>query len=99
MEGCNMCTKGKCSNYCTTAKIGFWLIIVGAVNWGLVGLGGFIGTNLNVVNLVFGRVMWLEYVVYLLVGIAAIAMLIGCKCKKCRSCCHDMDKGITGGSS
>ena len=30
------------------------LVIVGALNWGLVGLGGFLGGNWNLVNLIFG---------------------------------------------
>jgi uncharacterized protein len=98
MEGCNMCAKGKCSNYCTCAKIGFWLVVIGAINWGLVGLGGLVGgRNWNVVNLVLGSITWLEYVIYLVVGLAAIGMLVGCRCKKCKSCNHDKG-GDAGGS-
>lgn len=50
------------------------LVIVGALNWGLVGLGEFAGSNLNVVNLLLGGVAGgtLEAVVYLLVGLAGL---------------------------
>jgi uncharacterized membrane protein YuzA (DUF378 family) len=48
------------------------LVIVGAINWGLVGVGSFLGTNLNVVDLVFGSILALEAFVYLLVGLAGL---------------------------
>ncbi|MGC9309873.1 MAG: DUF378 domain-containing protein [Candidatus Nanoarchaeia archaeon] len=46
------------------------LVIVGALNWGLVGIGGW-----NLVNLIFGSVAWLEQVVYILVGLSGIWMI------------------------
>lgn len=52
-------------------KLAFILVVVGALNWGLVGIGNFMGTNLNLVNLLFGAWPIIENVVYLLVGIAA----------------------------
>ncbi len=58
------------------------LVIVGGLNWGLVGLGSFLGMNLNVVNLILGSIPTLENVVYLLVGASAVAsavMLSSCK--------------------
>lgn len=53
------------------------LIIVGAVNWGLVGLGIVSGTGrntYNVVNLLTGGIAGgqLEAVIYLLVGISGL---------------------------
>jgi uncharacterized membrane protein YuzA (DUF378 family) len=51
------------------------LVIIGAVNWGLVGLGGFLGMNLNVVNLVLGSIAWLENIVYVIVGLAGLYKL------------------------
>ncbi len=48
------------------------LVIVGALNWGLVGLGGFAGTDLNLVNMVLGSVPAAENLVYLLVGLAGL---------------------------
>lgn len=55
--------------------IAVWLVIIGGLNWGLVGIGMLAGTNLNVVNLIFGSISWLEAVVYLLVGLAALMKL------------------------
>lgn len=52
------------------------LAIVGAINWGLVGVGYFVGTNLNLVNLALGSIPVLENIVYILVGIAGILLLI-----------------------
>ncbi|MCB9809547.1 DUF378 domain-containing protein [Candidatus Peribacteria bacterium] len=58
------------------------LVLVGALNWGLVGLGSFFGGNWNVVNLIFGSVPVLESIIYLLVGIAGVLMLTSCgSCK------------------
>lgn len=50
------------------------LVILGAVNWGLVGLGEFAAENLNLVNLLLGGVAGgqLEAALYLLVGIAGL---------------------------
>lgn len=61
------------------------LVIVGGVNWGLVGLGMLLDTEggWNVVNMIFGSIPVLEGVVYVLVGVAAIMMIFGCKCGKC----------------
>jgi uncharacterized membrane protein YuzA (DUF378 family) len=48
------------------------LVIIGGINWGLVGIGGFAGTNLNLVNLLFGSMPQLEWIVYIVVGLAAL---------------------------
>jgi uncharacterized membrane protein YuzA (DUF378 family) len=51
------------------------LVIVGALNWGLVGLGLFVTGDVmawNLVNIIFGSVAWLEALIYLLVGLAGI---------------------------
>ncbi|MFH1325518.1 MAG: DUF378 domain-containing protein [archaeon] len=50
--------------------VAFVLVIVGGVNWGLVGL-----LNMNVVNLLLGSVSILEKIVYDLVGLSALWML------------------------
>ncbi len=49
------------------------LVFVGALNWGLVGLGMLLGNNLNLVNLLFGQWPTVEAIVYLLVGVAGLA--------------------------
>lgn len=59
------------------------LTVVGAINWGLVGLGGFMGSNLNLVNLIFGSVPTVEWIVYLLVGVSGILVLWAHATKKC----------------
>lgn len=46
------------------------LVIVGALNWGLVGL-----LDLNVVNMVLGSMAGLEKIVYILVGLSGVLML------------------------
>ncbi|MCX6752979.1 MAG: DUF378 domain-containing protein [Candidatus Nomurabacteria bacterium] len=63
------------------------LVIVGGVNWGLVGVGMFMGSNLNLVNMIFGSMPKLEAIVYVLVGAAAVMSIFGCKCKKCGEAC------------
>ncbi len=57
-------------------NISYILVIIGALNWGLVAIGGFVGTNLNVVNLLLGSWPMVEWIVYLLVGIAGVYMLV-----------------------
>ena len=59
------------------------LVVVGALNWGLVGIGGFAGMNLNVVNLIFGSLPTLEWIVYLLVGLSGILVGWAHVTKKC----------------
>lgn len=65
-------------------KIAWWLVIIGALNWGLVGLGGlFFGGPIDLVQLILGSGA-VAHIVYLLVGISAVTMLAGkCGCKSC----------------
>lgn len=65
--------------------VSFVLVIVGALNWGLVGLGSFMGRDWNVVHLVLGQWMTLENLVYVLVGLAAISLIATHK-QDCRYC-------------
>jgi len=46
------------------------LVIIGGLNWGLVGAGEW-----DLVQIIFGSVAWLAKVVYILVGLAALYML------------------------
>ena len=48
-------------------KIACALVIIGALNWGLVGF-----FNLDIVALLFGVGSWLSRIVYDIVGLAAI---------------------------
>ena len=67
--------------------VAFILLIVGGINWGLIGLGGFLGSNWNVVGMIFGSLPAVEGLVYLLVGLAAVYELVKHKgiCKQCTS--------------
>ena len=58
------------------------LLIVGGLNWGLVGL-----FNFDLVQVLFGHVPALAKIVYSLVGIAAVySIWTACKCSKgCKS--------------
>ena len=51
---------------------GMWTVIIAGLIWGLVGLGYFFGTNLNVINLIFGSWPAVESIVYIIVGICAV---------------------------
>lgn len=56
--------------------IAWWLVIIGAVNWLLVGLGGFMGgANYNIVNLLLGAWPTVEWLVYVLVGLSGLWLL------------------------
>ena len=46
------------------------LVIIGAINWGLIGL-----FRLDLVSLLFGNMTWLSRVVYTLVGISGMDLL------------------------
>ncbi len=61
------------------------LVVVGGVNWGLIGLGGFLGGDWNVVNMILGSWPAVEWAVYVLVGLSAVVMLFTHKstCKEC----------------
>ena len=50
----------------------FILVMIGALNWGLIGLGGFMGSNWNVVNMILGSWPTIEWIVYILVGLSAL---------------------------
>ena len=55
----------------------FVLVVVGGLNWGLVGLFG-----LDLVALIFGSVPLLQQVVYILVGLSALYMVYYAATKK-----------------
>lgn len=53
--------------------IGHWLLIIGGLNWGLVGLGWLMGgADWNVVHMILGTWMNVEALVYVLVGLSAL---------------------------
>jgi len=81
---CGCCGKGHMCGTSLTIKT---LVIIGGVNWGLVGIGMLMDSNLNVVNMLLGSMPTVEAVVYIVVGIAAVMKIFGCKCKTCRGVC------------
>lgn len=62
----------------TLKEIAFAVVLIGAVNWGLIGLSGLLKPfrNLNLVNLVFGNHPIVEFAVYILVGISGLYLLL-----------------------
>lgn len=51
-------------------KIALWLLIIGGLNWGLVGLFEF-----DLVAAIFGPLSLLSRIVYILVGLSAIWLI------------------------
>lgn len=70
------------------------LIIVGALNWGLIGLFGF-----DLVARIFGDMSVISRIIYVLVGISAVVDIATHK-KSCKACCGKSCgdcKGCEGG--
>lgn len=65
--------------------VAFLLLAIGGLNWGLVGLGGFMSADWNVVNMILGNWPRVEWLVYILVGLSAVWIAVGHKsdCKMC----------------
>lgn len=76
-----------CHGKCVLAKIAWILVVVGALNWGVVGVGNLLGHYMS-----WNLVTWLvaswskigAAVVYVLVGLSALVSIFGCPCKKCK---------------
>lgn len=68
----------------------FTLVIVGALNWGLIGI-----LNINLVNLLFGEYPSFEKAIYLLVGVSAIAEVI-MHTTSCKWCAVEQQKSKKG---
>jgi hypothetical protein len=58
--------------------IAYILVVIGALNWLLVGLNSFsvVSYDWDLVALIFGGVAWLAAIVYILVGLAGLWVLI-----------------------
>ncbi|MCD8016146.1 MAG: DUF378 domain-containing protein [Lachnospiraceae bacterium] len=46
------------------------LVIIGAVNWGLIGF-----FRLDLVNLIFGNMTWISRIIYAIVGLSGLYLL------------------------
>lgn len=64
----------------------FCLVVIGGLNWGLIGLGGFMMADWNVVHMILGALPpQVEWIVYILVGLSALHLMFTHK-KDCRMC-------------
>lgn len=62
--------------------VAYYLVIIGALNWGLVAL-----FNFNLVSYAFASMQAIERLVYLLVGISALIVLVTrCRCNRTCDC-------------
>lgn len=60
------------------------LVAIGGLNWLLMGLGGLIGRDLNVLHMILGGLPILEYIVYILAGASIVFYAaMGAKAKDC----------------
>lgn len=57
--------------------IAWILVIIGGLNWGLVGV-----FNFNLVDAIFGSVQVIADIIYILVGIAALYLIVMVAAKK-----------------
>ncbi|MEN9557984.1 MAG: hypothetical protein RL141_353 [Candidatus Parcubacteria bacterium] len=68
--------------YCGLHKVSWVLLVIGGLNWGLVGAFRF-----NLVEQLLGSWPMVVRIVYILVGLAALSMLACAKCcGKCEKC-------------
>ena len=65
--------------------IAFILLVIGGLNWGLIGIGGFAGANWDVLGMLLSSVPTVLWIVYILVGISAVWLGVTHKgdCKTC----------------
>lgn len=64
--------------------VAFTLVVVGAINWGLVG-----AAHVNLVDMILGTGTLAAKIVYMLVGLSGVFMLISmgkCMCTSCKKC-------------
>ncbi len=81
---------------CAVSIVTKVLLIVGGLNWGLVGVAMLMdkAESWNVVSMLLGSMPTVEAVVYVLVGVAALVSIFGCKCRKCTGgVCKDCAPG------
>jgi uncharacterized membrane protein YuzA (DUF378 family) len=61
------------------------LVIIGGLNWLLIGLGGFFGGNWDVVALLLGSWPVVQWLVYIVIGLSAVYELFTHR-KNCKTC-------------
>jgi len=52
-------------------KITFILVLIGAINWGLIGLG-----NFDIINFAFSSVPFVQRIFYILFGMAGLNIIL-----------------------
>lgn len=65
-------------NATTVGKVAWILVLVGALNWGLIGLGSFLKFDGNIIELLLGSMPTVVNVVYVLVGLSAVYKATKC---------------------
>lgn len=78
-----------CKGMCGLSKLAWVLVIVGALNWGIVGVSTLVGSPFNLVTVLVGAWPMVEAIVYVLVGLSALLKVFGCPCKKCKESCAE----------
>ena len=68
----------KCGHMCPVHKVAGVLLIIGGLNWGLMG-----AFNYNLVHTVFSAAPVIEQIIYVLVGLSAVSMLFVGACRPC----------------
>ena len=68
------------SGMCTAHKLAWVLVIIGALNWGLIGF-----LNFNLVEAILGGLPTLERLVYAVVGLSAVFSLFSKNCSQCQT--------------
>lgn len=66
--------------------VAFTLLVIGGINWGLIGL-----FRLNLVNALFGTAPGLEQLVYIFVGVSAVFIFVT-HMTDCKTCMMMMKK-------
>ncbi len=69
------------SSNCMLCKIAGILVIIGALNWGMIGI-----LQMNIVAKFLGDMTMASRIVYSLVGVAGLLKLVTCF-KDCPGCC------------
>ena len=61
-------------------KIAFWLLVIGGLNWGVLGVSGW-----DIGQLFGGQMATVSRIIYILVGLSALVEIFG-HGKRCKEC-------------
>lgn len=89
----SVCAK---SSSCAPQLVAKILLVIGGLNWGVVGASALLnGKSWNLVHQFLGAMPQVELVLYVAVGVSAVAYLVGCQSSKC---CKKDNSSCAGGS-